>query len=127
MSSRPGFPGKGHKYFAKKCVVDGHKFPSKAEGLRYAQLAQLQRAGLIRELKLQPRFPLYSCDLAGQRVPIRIGKRNQIAAYVADFSYIDAAGKTHVEDVKGRDLPIGILKRAIVRACYGLDVEVIHR
>lgn len=39
-------------------TVDGIVFASKTEAQRYAELRLMQRAGLIRDLELQPRFPL---------------------------------------------------------------------
>lgn len=116
-----------HKYRAKQTVVDGHKFPSIAEAKRYCELKILQQAGEIRDLALQPRFPLYGATLEGERVDIRLGRMNRLACYVADFAYHDSTGKYRVEDVKGHDLPIAKLKRAIVKACHGVEVEVIKR
>lgn len=42
------------KYHNTKTVADGIKFDSKLEAERYAQLKILERAGVIRELELQP-------------------------------------------------------------------------
>lgn len=117
-------PRRRHKYNAQPQRQDGAFFASKAEQRRYGELRLLERADEIRDVTLQPRFPLLTCNLAGMRVTVKIGKRT--AEYVADFAYYDKAGKYHVEDVKGHDLPIGKLKRALVEAAYGLTVEVVR-
>ena len=46
------------KYRAKKETVDGHTFDSKKEAARYKALLIEQKAGLIEDLILQPRFTL---------------------------------------------------------------------
>ena len=85
-----------NKYSNIKTAVDGIKFASKGEARRYCELLLLQRAGQIKNLRLQPSYTLQESFTAfsGKRVlPIR---------YVADFEYIDVAtGRTTVEDFKG--------------------------
>jgi len=84
-----------HKYFAKKSVVDGIVFPSKAEARRYGELKLLERAGEIENLRLQPRFEL----MAG--VVLR-GRKKPPLRFTADFSYnLRGSGELVVEDVKG--------------------------
>ena len=46
------------KYHNTKTVADGIKFDSKLEAERYEQLKILERAGVIRDLKLQPEYEL---------------------------------------------------------------------
>lgn len=99
---------KRQKYGAKPCRIDGHYFPSQLEGNRYGILRILERSGKIRNLKLQPHFPL---EVNG----VVVGE------YRADFAYQepDATGGTiehwHdvVEDAKGMRLPLYKLKRAL--------------
>lgn len=108
---------KRHKYGAKKTVVDGITFPSKAEALRYAELKILLRAGQIADLTRQPRFPLV---VAGQLV----------GTYIADFSYTDVAtGKSVVEDVKSPATRTDVyrLKIKLLRALHGIDVVEVQR
>ena len=77
-----------HKYGAKKAVVDGISFASQKEAGRYMDLKLLQRAGVIKDLELQPR---YDVVVAGQK----------ICYYLADFRYFDVEkGAQVVEDVK---------------------------
>ena len=84
---------KTHKYNAKKVKVDGIKFDSKKEANRYFELKMLERAGKIKELKLQPKFLL-------QDGFVRDGEKYRAIFYIADFEYIKD-GKKVVEDVKG--------------------------
>ena len=114
-----------NKYGAIKTKVDGYTFDSKAEASRYLALVLLQRAGEISELEVQPPFQL---KCGGKPVLIRSeGYPNgRVAKYVGDFAYVDHAGHRVVEDVKGKDLPLSRLKRALVEAEYGVVVKVVR-
>ena len=83
------------KYHNTKTVIDGIKFDSKLEAERYAQLKMMERAGVIRDLELQPEYeliPSFKKD----------GKTWRKTVYKADFRYILAEDdKTIIEDVKG--------------------------
>lgn len=83
------------KYHNTKTVADGIKFDSKLEAERYAQLKILERAGVIRELELQPSFEL----LPSFR---KNGKTWRKTVYKADFRYILVKDdRIIIEDVKG--------------------------
>lgn len=100
---------------------DGHnvvKFDSGSEFTRYKELRLLERSGKISDLTLHPKFPLV---VSGET----------IGSWSGDFSYFE--GNRHVvEDVKGWMSPTDTntqlweLKTAIVKATYGVDVEI-HR
>lgn len=83
------------KYHNIKISVDGIKFDSKLEAERYAQLKMMERAGVIRDLELQPEYeliPSFKKD----------GKTWRKTVYKADFRYILCEDdKTIIEDVKG--------------------------
>ena len=83
------------KYHNKKTFIDGIKFDSKLEAERYAQLKMMERAGVIRDLELQPEYeliPSFKKD----------GKTWRKTVYKADFRYILCEDdKTIIEDVKG--------------------------
>lgn len=81
------------KYRNRPTMLDGIRFDSKAEARRYAELKLLERAGVITDLKLQPRYTLLDKYTNGTRQRIRA------VTYVADFEYKEA-DKTVVEDVK---------------------------
>ncbi len=85
---------KKHKYNAKPIEFDGFKFDSKKEAKRYLELKVLEKAGKIRDLKLQPVFLL-------QEGFYRNGKAIRQMTYRADFEYVDDRGVRIVEDVKG--------------------------
>jgi len=68
-------------------TLDGITFASKKEATRYATLKLLERTGKIRDLKLQPKFP------------VEIGGKH-FCTYTADFSYYDETGRLVIEDTK---------------------------
>jgi len=105
---------KRNKYGAKKTLLDGMMFDSMAEAKRWSELALLQKAGEIKNLKRQV---VYECVVNGQLV----------TKYRADFVY-DRAGQTVTEDVKGmpRETALFRLKKKLMFACFGIEVEI-HR
>lgn len=96
---------KKSKYYAEKTEVDGIKFDSAKESKRYANLKLLERAGVIENLKLQPRFLL-------QEGFTYNGHKERKIEYVADFQY-ERNGQTIVEDVKGMKTEVYKLKRKL--------------
>jgi hypothetical protein len=109
---------KGQKYRAEPTTVDGFRFASKREARRYVELKLLERAGKIGGLEIQPRFDLCVGAMDGRRV--------KICTYVADFRYWDLVAKRSVvEDVKGVRTPVYRLKRKLMLALYGVDVQEI--
>lgn len=99
------------KYGATPTVVDGIRFASKRESVYYADLKLRERAGEIRNLTLQPKFPI---TINGEKV----------CDVVLDFSFYEE-NRRRVLDIKGFDTPISRLKRKLVHAVYpGVTVEV---
>jgi len=97
---------KSHKYRAKPTTIDGIRFASKKESERYALLKTWEKDGAIRDLELQPTFPIYI-------------NNKKVCLYVADFSYRDAeTGHKHVEDVKGYKTDVYRLKKRLVEAYF---------
>lgn len=83
------------KYHNKKTVADGINFDSKLEAERYAQLKILERAGVIRDLELQPEYELIPSFK-------KCGKTWRRTVYKADFRYILCEDdRIIIEDVKG--------------------------
>lgn len=104
MASRRG------KYGARRTEVDGITFASAMESRRYGELRLAEMAGEIRDLELQPRYPL---RVNGQL----------ICTYVADFRYLDVrTGRIVVEDVKGKPTPVYRLKAKLMRAVHNISV-----
>ena len=101
-----------NKYGNKKVIVDGIKFDSRKEARRYAELKLLQRAGEIKDLKLQVKFEL-------QPKYKKNGKTIQSINYIADFVYFDLIkGQTIIEDTKGYRTKEYILKKKIFEYKY---------
>lgn len=82
------------KYQAIKVKIDGIKFDSKMEAKRYLQLKELEKAGEIRNLRLQESFELQP------KFKDKDGKTIRAITYIADFVY-EQDGETIVEDTKG--------------------------
>jgi len=108
---------RGHKFGAVPTVTRGWRFASKGEAARYEELLLLGQAGCIRNLELQPRFPL--------RV-----NGTTVGTYVADFRYDEACGNSPphtwrdvVEDFKGMPTPLYRFKRKLVEALYGFTIR----
>lgn len=105
-------------------IVNGKvwTFDSRKEARRFDQLMAMLRAGLIRDLALQPEFVIASrvYDKAAGRY---MGARK----YVADFQYIEASsGKQVVEDVKSaatRKDKTYRLKRHLFLERYGKEFD----
>ncbi len=121
-----GLQVKRSKYRAVPTLNRGIRFASKAESRRYDELLLLGMAGEIRNLELQPRFPI---TVAGVTV----------ADYVADFRYEERNDWTFtrdgceayawcpvVEDVKGMPTPVYRLKKKLVESLYGIQIREIH-
>lgn len=109
------------KYGNKETVVNGIKFDSKKEAVRYYQLSLMQRAGEIRDLKLQPRFSLIKgVKFSGDK------RAKPDIRYTADFSYYDIRkGVDVVEDVKSKatkDSTDYKMRRHMMLAIHGIEV-----
>lgn len=105
---------KESKYHARKTTLDGITFDSKFESEHYASLRLLERAGVITNLKLQPRFELQEgFEYKGRRI--------RKIEYVADFEYIKD-GKRIVEDCKGVKTDVYKIKRKLFLYKYR-DIE----
>lgn len=81
------------KYHNTKVIYNGIKFDSKKERDRYITLKQLEKAGIIKELELQPKFLLL--DTIHYK-----GKTYPKTYYKADFKYKTKDGVEIIEDVK---------------------------
>lgn len=72
----------------EKRTIDGIVFDSKKEAVRYAELKLLERAGKIRDLMMQIKFPV---TINGKHY----------CTYTADFVYFDCKlDRTVIEDTK---------------------------
>lgn len=116
---------------AKANGIEGILFKSRKEAKRWISLLQLERAGGIRNLRRQVRFPLETIRRQDGLIAI-------VAHYVADFVYDEPNGDTWigiVEDAKpsgmmmkhGKRVPfreeIYALKKRWFEAAYGVTIR----
>lgn len=99
---------KKNKYGAQRTVVDGISFPSKKESIFYLALKDRQKRGEIKSFIMQIPF-----KLPGKSV------------HRIDFMTIGHDNTVEFIEVKGRDLPMGKLKRSQVEELYGIRVTVV--
>ena len=102
---------KPSKYKNIKTLYDGIKFDSKKEAARYAELLLLVKAGLVKDLELQPKFLLAdTVRWNGQTLCKRY--------YKADFQYVNEKGENVVEDCKGFLTDMYKIKRHLFLSLY---------
>ncbi|QNQ62498.1 DUF1064 domain-containing protein [Brucella sp. 6810] len=102
-----------NKYGAKKTTLDGIAFDSKAEARFYEDLKRREEAGEVGGVELQRPFVILG------------PKGEKITTYKADFAFWDfKEDRFRVIDVKGVETPVFRLKRKLVKAFLGVDVEV---
>lgn len=121
------------KYRNKKIVLDGIRFDSKKEGIRYRELSLLEKAGAITDLKRQVKFVLIPAQREftneiytkgpkkGCFKPGKLLERE--VSYYADFVYRDRSGKLVVEDTKGMRTTDYIIKRKLMLKVYGVAIK----
>lgn len=103
-----------NKYHARKTLLDGIWFDSKAEAQRYGELKLMKRAGEIERLRLQPRYLLQEAFRAASD-----GLRYRKIEYVGDFEYWDRQSQRLIcEDVKGVRTDVYRVKRKMFLARY---------
>ena len=108
------------KYRNKKTQVDMYVFDSVLEARRYKQLALLERAGEIKNLKLQVPFLL-------QESFRKNGKTYRKIEYIADFVY-EEKGQSIVEDTKGIKTDVFKIKQKLFEYKYpNLSLKIITR
>jgi len=101
---------KPSKYQNKPVELNGIRFASQREAARYSELRLLERAKDISLLRLQVRHPL--------RVNGRL-----ICTYVSDFEYYGNGTGLIVEDAKGVKTPVYKLKKKLMKAICGIDIQ----
>ena len=119
-----------NKYKSIKTLVNGIEFDSRKEARRYQELLLLQRAGVIRDLKMQVKYVLIPAQYEtyerygkkGQR--LKDGKRalEKECSYIADFVY-EENGIEVVEDTKGIKTKDYIVKRKLMLYVHGIRVK----
>jgi hypothetical protein len=110
----------GQKYGNTKVVDRGIKFDSKAEHKRWVYLAMLEKAGEIKDLRMQVPFELIPAQVTPDGLKVRG------MSYVADFTYLDKNGALIVEDPKGAETPIWRIKKKLMLQVHGIWVKEIR-
>lgn len=104
---------KKNKYGAKRTTLDGITFASKAESAYYAKLKQRETAGEVANVELQKR---YAMTIGGFL----------ICTYVSDFDFYDITEKRQrTVDTKGVITDVFRIKRKLMKAIHGIDVEIV--
>lgn len=114
-----------NKYRNEKVVVpvgDGlvREFDSKFEAQRYQELAYLEKANVITNLRCQVKYEL----IPSQKRPD--GSTERAVNYIADFVYSDGKNVI-VEDVKGVKTPEYVIKRKLMLQKYGIAITEVQR
>ena len=105
------------KYRNKKVDIDGIIFDSIAESRRYLILKQMEIAGDITHLRLQPKFD-YMAE----------NSKKKLFTYKADFDYCTDDGQYVVEDVKSKataKLPVFRLKKKLIEDRFNVKITEI--
>jgi hypothetical protein len=106
-------PQRGNKYKAQRTLLDGICFDSQAEAHYYAALKLRERAGEVEDVEMQRSYALTINGVL-------------VCTYRADFVFWDVAMKRRrVIDVKGVVTPVFRIKQKLMKACHGLEVEVV--
>ena len=100
---------RNNKYNAQTTIIDGIRFDSKREAMRYGELKLLECTGQIQNLKTHVRFPLH---ISG----------HLLTTYEADFVYLEN-GVRVIEDVKGVRTREYRKKKKHMKIEYGIDIR----
>ena len=107
---------KQNKYHNNKIIYDGKKFDSNKEKNYYIKLKLLESYNMITGLKRQVRYEIQpKYEIKGRKV--------RAITYVADFTYKDEKGKTHIIDVKGYKTEVYKLKKKMFEYRYNIEIE----
>jgi hypothetical protein len=105
-------PGKRQKYRNTPTELDGIRFDSKRESLRYLVLKSLEATGIIRGLRVHVPFEIHVNGM-------------YVTTYEADFVYEQKEGtgwRQVVEDSKGYRTREYRLKKRLVLAALDIDI-----
>lgn len=111
---------KKSKYGNTKIEYNGIKYDSKKEFNRAMELEQMQKIGLIKNLKRQVKYVLQPNFKFGKKTIREI-------AYIADFVY-EQDGETIVEDVKSpitRKNPVYAIKKKMMMYVHKIEIKEI--
>ena len=114
-SGKVSLKPKKAKYGNKPVVIDGRRYASELEATHCLKLIEREEKGEIGGLELQRRFKI-------------LGNNGEvICVYVADAAFWDhKEDRFRVLDFKGFETEVFKLKRKMMRALKGIDVEVVR-
>lgn len=107
-----------NKYGARKTVVDGITFDSKAEAKYYEQLKWLKQSKQIKDFSLQLRFELQESFKKQDKTFRKI-------EYIADFEITNLDGSKEVIDIKGMETKEFAIKRKLYERKFDTPLKVI--
>ena len=124
-----------NKYYNKKTCIDGIEFDSRKEARRYQELKLMERAGVIKDLKMQVKFEL----IPAQYETVETGEYYKIGAkkgqpktkdicieesitYYADFVYTEGKNKV-LEDTKGIKTEVYKIKKKLMLWIHGIRIK----
>lgn len=120
------------KYKNRKIIVDGIKFDSKKEAVRYKELKTLERNGIIHDVQRQVKYILIPAQYEHTSGIYSKGKNKgspkkgklieRECAYYADFVYT-ANGEIVVEDTKGVKTAEYIIKRKLMLYVHNIKIK----
>lgn len=108
---------------AERTGHDGFVYDSKTEYQRYCYLNLLAKAGEIKDLRRQVKYPLQTKTTP----PIIIKTANGVGQYTPDFVYVDAAGNEIIEDVKGYRDEASKFRIRVFEALYSKKVTIVKK
>ena len=97
---------------------------SEKEALRWEQLRQLEKEGKIHHLRKQSKYTVTPIQI--EFVEDKAKTVETPCEYIADFSYIDAKGQLHLEDIKeyeGDAYEAFEVKRKVLRYFFKIIIE----
>jgi len=112
------------KYGAIPRRIDGFRFDSGREALRYRDLRILEAAGLVTALEVHPRFAIDVVNLSDRAA----GLVTHCGTYTADFRYQDvSSGELVIEDVKSPPTRTTAyrLRKRLIEAIHGITIREI--
>ena len=96
-------------------------FRSKHEAKCWIRLRQMEKAGLITDLKRQVKYNL-CCPTAKDPGALFDLPPSTVTTYAADFEYIDENGRKVTADAKGWPTPEYDLKKKWLKLQHGIDI-----
>lgn len=108
------------KYNAKKVVIDGITFDSRAEGAYYQRLLKLKKSGVVDDFEMQKTYTLLDKFTHPES-----GKTVRAIKYVADFEVCYTDGRVEVVDIKGMLTPVFRIKEKLFLYRYRIPLVLL--